>query len=153
MMFIVAVLALYGPLLELPGEEVSYSFLLEDSSVVSFVSDAGSVSFRWGYPDTLFVNYSCQPQLSSRNLFSISSYFRGGGEQNEGMELYSVKFVYNDSIYEVYDNYYSAGEVYATGLTVFVGPDTMVNAAGLYSSRTGNMNQLLERFQTMEDLQ
>jgi hypothetical protein len=116
MMFVVAVIALYGPLLELPDDVVGYSFLLEDSSVVLFLEHSGYISFRWGFPDSLFVQYPGQPQLSSRDLFSISRYFRGGGERNEGMELCSIQFECGDTQYEVYDDYYSVGDVFAPGL-------------------------------------
>ncbi len=140
--------------LKIAGEEVGYSFQTEDGSVVSFLTGPQNeyIVFRFGSPHSILLEFPHELSSSSWDQFSCSSYFRPGGEQNEGLEIYTINFLLNDTLVEVYDNYYSVGPVYEMGIRITVGPDTLLQRTGVFDSRVGSMNQVQSSFHDQEVL-
>ncbi|MCD4706748.1 MAG: hypothetical protein K8S62_03320 [Candidatus Sabulitectum sp.] len=152
MTLLLTLLALYGPYLELPGEAVGYSFQLEDNSVVSFLTGAQNnyIIFRYGLPDSIYLEFPEDASSDSWDCFSANTYTRHGEEQNDGMTIATIAFTMNDSLIEVYDNYYSVGSVYSTGIRITVGTNTFFQETGVFDSRIGNLSQFLNNFYSWE---
>lgn len=152
MTLLLVLMALYGPSLELSGEEAGYSFQLEDSSVVSFLTGAQNkyIVFRYGFPDSILFEFPEDTSSSSWDMFSFESYYRMGGEQNEGMEIHSIIFSSNDTLVEVYDDYYSVGSEYITGIRITEGTNVILQKTGVFDSRNGSLNQFLNNFRSRE---
>lgn len=143
-----------GSSLELTGEEAGYSFQTEDGFVVSFLNGFQNeyIVFRFASVDSILLEFPQKLSSSSWDQFSCSSYFRHGGEQNEGLEIYSITFLLNDSLVEVYENYYAVGPVYETGIIITTGQDTVYHGTGVFDSRVGSMNQIQNSFHHQEVL-
>ncbi len=131
---------------------VAYSFLLGDSSVVSFLSGSNNeyIVFRYGLPDSIFLEFPQNTDQSSWNALSYNSYSRMGGEQNEGMELHSIEFFRGDNLVEVYDNYYSPGSDYTTGIVFTVEEEVIYQESGVFDTRIGSLNQFLQSIHSRE---
>ena len=140
--------------LKISGEDVGYSFQTEDGSVVSFLTGSQNeyMVFRFGSPHSILIEFPHDVASSSWDQFSYSSFFRHGGEQNEGLEIYTITFLLNDSLIEVYENYYAAGPVYETGIIITAGQDTVYHGTGVFDSRVGSMNQIQNSFYQREVL-
>jgi len=147
-MTLLLMLVLYGPSMELPGEEVGYSFQLEDNSTVSFLTGPQDdyIIFRYGLPDSIILEFPENASFDSWDCFSSDSYTRHGGEQNDGMVISTISFTMNDSLIEVYDDYYSVGALYSTGIRISVGTQTIFQGTGVFGSRIGSLNQFLNNF-------
>ncbi len=146
------IIALYGPSLELPGEEVGYSFQLEDSSAVSFLTGPHNeyIIFRFGFPDSIYLEFPEEASSDSWGCFLIDSYSRHGGEQNDGMSVNTISFAVNDSHIEVYDDYYSVGPEYTTGIRITEENSVIFQKQGVFASRTGSLVLFLNIFQSLE---
>jgi len=154
MSILLVLMVLLDPSLRMTGEDTGYSFQTQDGLTVSFLTGSQNeyIVFRFGSPDSILLEFPKELSNSSWGQFSCSSYFRPGGEQNEGLEIYSINFLLNDTLVEVYDNYYSAGPVYENGITITVGPDTVLQRTGVFDSRVGSMYQIHNSFQDQEVL-
>ncbi len=133
--------------LQLPGEITAYSFLLGDSSVVSLLTGTNDeyIVFRYGLPDSIFLEFPQNTDQSSWYDFSYSSYGRMGGELNEGMEFFP-----GDTLVEVYDNYYSPGSDYTTGIVFTAGEEVIHQESGVFDTRIGSLNQFLQSIHSRE---
>ncbi|MEA3266113.1 MAG: hypothetical protein U9P42_04130 [Candidatus Fermentibacteria bacterium] len=140
--------------LKIYGEEVGYSFQTEDGSVVSFITGSQNeyMVFRFGSPHSILIEFPHEVSSSSWDQFSYSSYFRPGGEQNEGLEIYTITFLLNDSLIEIYETFYAVGPVYETGIIITAGQDTVYHGTGVFDSRVGSMNQIQNSFHQREVL-
>jgi hypothetical protein len=84
------------------------------------------------YPDTT---------KSSWKKFTYSYYLRGGGVQNEGMDLDYVYFTNKNYKYIIYNTYYAVGEVSQVGIKIIdqnTGKQT--NIKGDIKTRKGNLS-------------
>jgi len=109
----------YGQKYILPNEELIYSFETQSGKTVLLAKDKGNeyIVYRFGTKDKIEFEYP-EKTKDSWFKFKYSFYFRGGGKDNEGMDLNYVYFTNNDFQYVVYDTYFSVGEKLNVGIKI-----------------------------------
>jgi hypothetical protein len=75
------------------------------------------IVYRYGTNKKIELEYPEKTEDSWRK-FKYSFYFRGGGKQNEGMDINKLTFINNNSKYEIYHDYTAGGEEYTLGIRV-----------------------------------
>ena len=123
-----------------PGETSIFSFSLEDGSRVFLCvgEDEEYLTFRMLRADTLIFQYPAVPDSNSWRLFEYSSYSRGVGAANMGMDINSLTFDADSVVYTLYDEYYAEDESYHDGLRM-VSPRGEVDLEGVPESVTGSL--------------
>jgi hypothetical protein len=107
------------------------------------------IVYRFGTKDKVEFEFPEKNQ-GSWPKFKYSFYLRGGGIQNEGIDLNYVYFTNSNIKYVIYDNYYSRGEEHKVGIKVTnLKTKRSVDIKGDYKTRKGTMadfrdNNLLE---------
>jgi hypothetical protein len=102
-------------------ERVILSFKLIHSNKMVNISmdrDGRYLVYRFGRPDSVELQYPDQLDSTSWKTFTYYDYHRGGGKQNLGMDLDTVRFTRNDVMYAVYQSYYAEDGTYALGIEV-----------------------------------
>ena len=102
------------------------------------------IVYRFGTKDNVEFEFP-EKTSNSWSKFKYSFYLRGGGIQNEGMDLNYIYFTNKNIKYPIYDTYYSIGEKHETDLKT----NKSVDIKGDYKTRKGTMidfrnNNLLE---------
>ncbi len=110
----------YNEVLLKENEEVIISFTSVDSSEVvtlckSNLSDY--IVFRYARFDEVKVEFP-RDLDESWSDFKYSYYFRGGGAQNEVLDLNYILFQFDGNSYEIFQEYSSDDELYDVGLRV-----------------------------------
>ena len=77
-------------------------------------------------------------------LFTYSFYLRGGGAENEGMDLNELCFERDGLLYCLYDNYISAQEVHEAFLVIRDANGRIEEIHGLPGSISGSLVPLRE---------
>lgn len=97
--------------LSLKSETVLISLLLEDSNIMSVCigSENEYIVFRMGKPDNIELIYP-ENKSNSWQIFSYEYYFRGGGPDNEGVDLNYLLFSTDESSFEIFEEYTSDSE-------------------------------------------
>jgi hypothetical protein len=124
-----------------PNEELIYRFATTTGKQAWLVKDKkdGYIVYRYGTPKKMELEFPARNKESWKK-FTYSFYFRGGGIQNEGMELNYISFHNNGVQYILYDTYYAAKGKSFTGIKV-IDPKTKkeVVIEGLPASRKGTL--------------
>ncbi|MBO9199548.1 MULTISPECIES: hypothetical protein [Niastella] len=135
----------------LKNESEIFSFDTQSGKHVVLAKDKDNayIVYRFGAKDS--VEFECpEKNRDSWKKFKYSFYLRGGGVQNEGMDLNNVYFINNGYKYSIYDNYYSVGNKSQVGIRVTnLKTNRIVNIKGIGKTRKGTMidfrvNKLLE---------
>jgi hypothetical protein len=129
--------------LSLEGELVVFSFGTADGKVLSLCVGEGEeyIVYRFGTQDEVELQYPADPGPDSWDHFHYSFYFRGGGPENEGMDLQYLGFENRDVTYTVYDEYYSPDETISVGVRV-VADGKEVDIRGISGTRYGSLSDL-----------
>ncbi len=101
-------------------EKVIYSFRTskEQKAVSLCINDEEDyIIFRYGTKDKIEMEY---PDIleDSWNSFAYCYYLRGGGPENEGLDLNFITFKRNEYSYILYEKYYASKEVHQYGLSI-----------------------------------
>ncbi|MES1222288.1 MAG: hypothetical protein ABUT20_42725, partial [Bacteroidota bacterium] len=105
--------------------------------------------YRFGTMDSVEFEFPAKNK-TSWTKFKYSYYMRGGGVQNEGMDLNYIYFVNNKIRYVIYNTYHSIDEKIEVGIKVTdISKGKTVDIKGDYKTRKGTMsdfrdNSLLE---------
>ncbi|MBN1433423.1 hypothetical protein JW921_01605 [Candidatus Fermentibacterales bacterium] len=131
----------YGDCLELPGEEVLFSFFVPSGGeVVSILhSPAGDyVACRLGAPDAIELEFP-EPSPASWGCFEYAWYMRPGmGGANMGMDLNRLAFETDGLRYEIYeDREEHTGSL--IGLRVLSGDVVLADMAGDTATIAGSL--------------
>lgn len=135
----------------LKNESEVFSFDTQSGKHVVLAKDKGNayIVYRFGTEDSIEFEYP-EKNKGSWKKFKYSYYLRGGGVQNEGMEINYVYFINKGYKYRIYDNYYSVGNKTQVGIIITNLKTTkVINIKGLNNNRKGTMidfrdNKLLE---------
>lgn len=137
----------YSQLYQLPNENSILSFQTTKGKRVSICIDKKQnyLVYRFGTAKKVELEFPKVKDKSSFNQFEYSSYLRGGGIQNEGMELEYLAFTNEGVKYVVYDTYAARGNKYNIGIKVIdVVTEKTTNIPGRYKSRKGSLGILGE---------
>ncbi|WP_320815602.1 hypothetical protein [Flavobacterium sp.] len=96
-----------------------YSFRTFEGKKLSICKDTLDeyLVYRFGTEEKVELEFP-KDKSKSWDLFMYNYYLRGGGIQNEGMDENNLSFTIGKYKYKIYDNYYSRGELYETGITI-----------------------------------
>lgn len=134
------------------SNEVSiFSFQTKKGKFVCLNKDKDNkyIVYRFGTKDIIEFQFP-ENLTNSWKEFKFSSFLRGGGIMNEGMDLNYIVFVNKNFKYVIYDNYFAVGDREEIGIRVI---DTTnkkeVRIPGIRKTRKGNLvdfrdNNLLE---------
>ncbi|WP_133158853.1 hypothetical protein [Flavobacterium alvei] len=76
------------------------------------------IVYRFGTKNNIELEYPNTKDKSSWNKFEYSYWLRGGGIENEGIDLNYVAFTIEKTKYVIYDTYFANGEKYEVGIRV-----------------------------------
>lgn len=130
----------------LPNEVVLFSFTTQKGKFVSLNKDKSDkyLVYRFGTKDKIEFQYPSNLSESWKS-FKYSFYFRGGGAQNEGLDLNAITFFNKNFRYEIFDNYFAVGNIKEIGINVI---DTTTKRTiiikGVLKSRKGTMTDFRE---------
>lgn len=130
-----------------PNEEVIFSFETAKGKKMVLAKDKkdGYIIYRFGTDKKIELEYPKEKNKESWNKFTYSHYSRGGGVQNLAMDITSIYFQIGNFDYAVYDDYYSEGNEYTTGIIVtdlITNKETTIN--GKYKSIKGSFYKVIE---------
>ncbi len=108
-----------GQGLLLKNETKLYSFKTKSSKQVIVAKDSSNnyLIYRFGTSNKIEFEFP-EKTKSSFKKFKYSFYMRGGGAQNEGMDLNYLYFENDNFKYIIYDTYYAAGNKHSIGVKV-----------------------------------
>jgi hypothetical protein len=99
-----------------PGETTIMAFQMADSpKYVSICTSDSYIVYRFGTPKKVELEYP-KDLADSWNQFEYSSYLRGGGASNEGLDLNYVKFKSGSWEYVIYQEYSAADDATSVGI-------------------------------------
>lgn len=111
---------LYDDNLCLDNEEVVFSFkTVEGNKALSIcISEEPSyITYRFGTKENVEFEYPLDKN-DSWNSFTYDFYLRGGGAENEGLDLNYLSFENDNFIYRVYDEYDATQNAFFVGVIV-----------------------------------
>lgn len=137
--------------LTLPNEEVLFSFNTKNGKKLTLNKNKadGGIVYRFGTKDKVEFEFPSQSK-GSRKDFKYSFYLRGGGVQNEGMDLNYVYFINNGFKYVIYDTYVAVDHKQEIGVKIInLKTQKTTNITGDLKTRKGTLiefrdNKLLE---------
>ena len=103
----------------LPSETVIFSFNTQNGKIVTLNKENNNhyIVYRFGTRNKTEFEYS-DTTKSSWTKFTYSFYLRGGGVQNEGMDLNYVYFINKNYKYVIYNTYVAADEKISVGIKI-----------------------------------
>lgn len=110
----------HQPLLE-PTEHPLFSFQVKDSDkVLTLATNAEEnyLVYRFGTSDDVELHYPKRRIPRSWQNFSYTFYFRGGGAENEGIDLNNLFFDRGNYRYIIYDHYNASQDSSEVGVIV-----------------------------------
>lgn len=101
------------------NEELMFGFDVADSmKKVAICCDGEDyITYRFGTKDNLELEYP-ESLNDSWNQFTYSYYFRGGGPENEGLDLNYLRFHNGDYSYELYQEYSAVEDTTSIGIRI-----------------------------------
>ena len=102
-----------------PDEVVLYSFATPDGKMMTLNREKSDryIVYRFGTKEKIEFEFPGKTNESWKK-FKYSSYLRGGGVQNEGMDLNYVYFINEGFKYIIFDTYYSADDKREIGIKI-----------------------------------
>jgi hypothetical protein len=125
----------------LKNESEVFSFDTQNGKHVVLAKDKGNayIVYRYGTKDSVEFEYP-EKNRDSWKKFKYSYYLRGGGAQNEGMDLNYLYFMNKGYKYSIYDTYYSVGNKSQLGISVTnLKTSKTVDIKGIQKTRKGTM--------------
>jgi hypothetical protein len=150
-LFLITHFSVNGQKYLLPNETVIFSFNTQNGKIVTVNKDKENkyIIYRYGTKDNVEFEFPNKSKSSWTN-FKYSSYLRGGGIQNEGMDLNYLSFVNEKFKYVIYDTYYARGNNQNVGIKIIdLKSNKVTNIKGLVKTRKGTLvdfrdNELVE---------
>ena len=103
-------------------EEVIFSFNIANSDKTASIciskSQPDYIVYRFGTKDNIEVEYPGTKDSDSWSKFTYSYYVRGGGTENDGLDLNYLIFDNGRYEYQIYDEYSSEDDKTSVGITV-----------------------------------
>lgn len=128
----------------LSNETLLFSFETQAGKHVVLAKDKGNayIVYRYGTADSIAFEYP-EKNKDSWKKFKYSYYLRGGGAQNDGMELNYLYFINSGYRYVIYDVSYSADNTSGIGIAVTnLKSNKMTTIRGAVKSRKGTITDL-----------
>jgi hypothetical protein len=123
------------------NEVVIFSFETKNSKTVSLVKDSSDkyIVYRISKNDKIEMEFPEKTSDSWKKL-TYSFYLRGGGKENEGVDLNYVNFENNGFKYIIYDIASSRDSVPSIGVRVIENKTSgIINLEGIYDSKKGSL--------------
>lgn len=102
-------------------EELLFSFQIADSnksaSICTSKNQQEYIIYRYGTKDKVELEYPEKTE-ASWDLFTYSYCLRGGGKENEGLDLNYLSFENGGYTYEIYDEYSAVDDKHIVGIKV-----------------------------------
>lgn len=130
------------------NEEVLFSFKLANSSKTLSICISNVqpeyIVYRFGTKDKIELE-SPPDKEDSWSKFTYSYYFRGGGAENEGMDLNYLSFENDGYNYEIYQEYTAVDNMTKVGVKITdKATNTQADIKGLSDSIEGSLINLRE---------
>lgn len=125
----------------LKNESVIISFTTNNGKQVVLAKDSGDayIVYRYGTINSIEFEYP-KRNKDSWKKFKYAYYMRGGGDQNEGMDLNYLHFTNRGYKYSIYDTYYATGNESAIGIHVTnLKTKKTTDIKGIEKSKKGTM--------------
>lgn len=135
----------------LKNEILIYSFETTNGKKLVLAKDMTNkyIIYRFGTKNKIEFEFP-EKNKDSWKKFKYSFYFRGGGIQNEGMDLNYITFSNQEYDYIIYDTYYSINKISSVGIKISnkITKKT-IDIGGEINSRKGSLidfrtNELIE---------
>ncbi len=136
----------FGQKYLLPNEVIIYSFETQNGKKVMLAKDKNEkyIVYRYGTKNKIEFEFP-EKTKESWLKFSFSFYSRGGGIQNEGMELNQISFTNNDYKYFIFDSYYSVENEKSIGVKILNLKNKKITVIkGKNNSKKGKLNTFRE---------
>ena len=130
-----------GQKYRLSNEVVIFSFNTQSGKRVSLNKDKENkyIIYRYGTKDKIEFEFPSKSK-SSWTDFKYSFYLRGGGTQNEGMDLNYIYFTNKDFKYVIYDTYFAVGNKQNIGIKIInIKTNKTINIKGNRKSWKGTL--------------
>lgn len=130
----------------LKNEEAIFSFDTKNGKHVMVAKEKGNlyIVYRFGTKDKIEFEYAGKSK-ESWSKFKYYFYLRGGGVQNEGMDLNYLYFTNDNFKYTIYDTYYSADQSRSVGIKVTnIKTKKTTDIIGVYKTRKGTLTDFRE---------
>ncbi|MFT4018213.1 MAG: hypothetical protein QM668_14695 [Agriterribacter sp.] len=125
----------------LSNEQVVFSFQTITGKEVIVAKDTGNkyLVYRFGTAGNIEFEFPDSKE-HSWDKFEYSFYLRGGGRQNEGMDLNYLQFTNEGYKYVVYNTYFASDNKSRVGVKVIqLSNNKIINIQGLVKSRKGSL--------------
>ena len=125
----------------LPNEVIIFSFATQNGKQVSLNRDKENkyIIYRFGTKDKIEFEFPDKSKSSWSN-FTYSFLLRGGGTQNEGLDLNYLYFTNKGFKYVIYDTYFSVGQIKKVGIKIIdLKTGKTVNIKGTNNTRRGTL--------------
>ena len=142
----------------LPNETLIYSFETQNGKKLVLAKDKNDkyIIYRFGTKNKIEFEFP-EKTKASWDKFKYAFYLRGGGIQNEGMDLNYIKFINGNYKYVIYDTYYAVENETEIGIKIInLKDNTTTDIKGIESSRKGSLvdfrfNNLLKIVDELEE--
>lgn len=106
---------------QLANEEVIYSFKNTKGKLMTICQDKNEnyLIYRFGSSEKIELEFPIKKDASSWKQFEYSYFFRGGGTENDGLDLNYLTFTNEGVKYVIYNTYHAEGELLETGIKIF----------------------------------
>jgi hypothetical protein len=131
----------YAQGLLLKNETIIFSFQTRSGKQAVVAKDTANayIVYRFGTNNKKDFEFPVDHK-TSWTQFKCSFYLRGGGIQNEGMDLNYLYFDHNSFRYVIYDSYFARGNSSTIGIKVFdLKTKKMTEIKGIYKTRKGTL--------------
>ncbi|MCT2562258.1 hypothetical protein [Chryseobacterium herbae] len=137
----------------LPNEETIFSFDTKNGKKMTLVKDKKNsyIQYRFGSKDRVEMEFPATRTKESWKQFTYSSYHRGGGKQNAGMDLNYLTFTNNNYQYQLFRTYSAEDESFSTGITVTDSKRKATDITGVYKTIKGCLCNLEDTEVKKED--
>lgn len=145
-LLLVAASAVFAQQYLLPNEERIFSFDTRNGKKVMLAKDKGDayIIYRFGTAGKIEFEFPGKTKDSWKQL-KYAFWLRGGGPQNEGIDLNYVSFSNKGYTYVIYDTYRAVGEQQRVGIKVIDNATKKeTDIPGNLKSRKGNIIDLRE---------
>ncbi|MBP2282974.1 hypothetical protein H4V97_001292 [Flavobacterium sp. CG_23.5] len=142
----------------LPNEKLIYGFETQNGKKLVLAKDKNDkyIIYRFGTKNKIEFEFP-EKTKASWDKFKYAFYLRGGGIQNEGMDLNYIKFINGNYKYVIYDTYYAVENEMSIGIKITnLKNNKTTDIKGKKSTQKGNLvdfrfNKLLKIEDELEE--
>ncbi len=146
-LLLVAAPAVFAQQYLLPNEEPIFSFDTRNGKKVMLAKDKcdAYIIYRFGTAGKIEFEFPGAKHADSWQQFKYAFWLRGGGTQNEGIDLNYVSFINKGYTYVIYDTYRAVGNLQQIGVKVINNTTKKeTDIPGKAKTRKGNLVDLRE---------